>query len=148
MGTTGATGPEGPTGPTGVTGVTGPTGIGATGPTGVTGATGPSGVGSERLTLEEKTTDYTLLSSDGGKLIRTNSNITVPNGVFTEGDIITIYNDSAATITITQGTNTLLRLAGTIETGNRSLPLRSIASITCVNTIGDDEFILAGAGAF
>lgn len=87
---------------------------------------------------------YTLQGTDTGKHIKTTSGgITVPSGVFTAGQIVSIYNDSASTITITQGSGTTVRKAGTADTGNRTLELYGVASILCVDT---NTFVVTGVG--
>jgi len=51
----------------------------------------------------EKSTAYTLLANDVGRLIAitTSGSIVVPNGVFASGDVISVYNNTAANITMT-----------------------------------------------
>ena len=71
----------------------------------------------------------------------TNSNITVPTGVFSAGDAITIYNNSGSDITINQGGT--MYLAGTGTTGNRTLHQRGLATIVCVSS---NTFAISGAG--
>lgn len=79
------TGPTGETGPTGAVGaagaastVTGPAGaIGATGPTGPAGAastvTGPAGSFSDSQSINARTSSYTLVLADAGKLVTMNA---------------------------------------------------------------------------
>ena len=51
----------------------------------------------------DKSTAYTLLANDVGRLIAITSNgsIVVPNGVFASGDVVSVYNNTAANITMT-----------------------------------------------
>ena len=51
----------------------------------------------------EKSTSYTLLANDVGRLISitTSGSVIVPNGVFATGDVISVYNNTAANITMT-----------------------------------------------
>jgi len=55
--------------------------------------------------------------------------ITIPNAVFAAGDRFSVYNNSSASITITQGSGMTLRLAGTATTGNRTLAQRGFIEI-------------------
>lgn len=96
------------------------------------------------LVVNSQGTGYTLVASDHGKLIDiTTGGVTVPSGVFTAGQNITIYNDSASGQTITQGASVTLRLAGTATTGNRTLAQRGICTVVCV---ASNEFVISGTG--
>lgn len=64
-----------------------------------------------------------------GSAYATTGGITIPNSVFVAGDSFMIYNDSGASVTITQGAGVTLRLSGTATTGNRTLSSRGIASV-------------------
>ena len=75
-----------------------------------------------------------------GKCFATSSNVTI--NAATAGNLFSIYNDSAAAITLTQGTVTL-RLGGTTTTGSRTLAARGLATIW-YNAAG--EAIASGAG--
>ena len=76
-----------------------------------------------------KTSAYTLVASDAGKCISTNSGVTIPDAVFAAGDAVTIFNDSSSAITITQGSNFQLRKAGETSTGNVTLNNFGIATL-------------------
>jgi anti-sigma-K factor RskA len=90
------------------------------------------------------TTSYTLVVGDVGELINiTVGGVTVPSGVFSAGNSVTIYNNSASSQTITQGAGVTLRLAGVSTTGNRTLSQRGLASVLCV---ASNEFVISGAG--
>lgn len=92
----------------------------------------------------DKSGSYTLTANDIGELINiTTGGVTVPASVFSAGNSITIYNNSASNQTITQGAGVTLRLAGTSTTGNRTLALRGIATVMCV---GSNDFVISGAG--
>jgi hypothetical protein len=96
------------------------------------------------IPVDNKTSAYTLVSSDLGKTISiTTGGVTVPASVFSPGDAITIYNNSASNQTITQGASVTMYLAGTATTGNRTLAQRGIATALCVAT---NTFVISGAG--
>jgi len=64
-----------------------------------------------------------------GSRIRTAAGVTIPVDVFQQGDIIYLYNNSGASITLTADVGLTLRLAGTTTTGNRTLLARGLAQI-------------------
>ena len=86
---------------------------------------------------------YTLVAGDVGRHVSTTAGVTVNTSVFSVGDVVSIYNNSGSSITITQGTSVTLRLAGTATTGNRTLALRGLATLLCVAA---GEFVLSGSG--
>jgi hypothetical protein len=86
---------------------------------------------------------YTLVASDAGKHINASSTVTVPASVFNIGDAISVYNNTAGNITITQGASVTLRLVATATTGNRTLAQRGLATILCV---GSNDFVISGGG--
>jgi hypothetical protein len=69
--------------------------------------------------------------------------VTVPASVFSDGQAICIYNNSASNQTITQGSTATLYLAGSATTGNRTLSQRGVATILCV---ASNTFVISGAG--
>lgn len=104
--------------------------------------TGPQGPSD--IPQNSQTSAYTLVASDNGKHINiTTGGVTVPSGVFSAGNVVSVYNDSASSQTITQGSSVTLRLAGTATTGNRTLAQRGVSTILCV---GSNEFVISGAG--
>jgi len=88
----------------------------------------------------------TLDTSHAGNLIReqTNSaNITVPQNVFTPGDMITIFNASGGDNTITQGTGVTLYNTADAATGNRTLAAKGVCTLACT---ASNEFVISGSG--
>ena len=91
-----------------------------------------------------KVSAYILQKSDVGKYISISSGgVTAPSGIFSEGDVISIYNNSVSNQTITQGTSVTMYFSGTSTTGNRTLSQRGLSTILCVGT---NTFIIGGAG--
>lgn len=93
-----------------------------------------------------QTTSYTLVAGDAGKHVFTTSGVTIPSGVFSVGQAVSIYNNTTGNITITQGTNVTLRQAGASGTGNRTLAQRGLATVLCVSGAAGTEFVIGGAG--
>lgn len=82
-----------------------------------------------------KTSSYTLALGDVGKYVQvsTGGSITIPDAVFAEGDIISIFNNTSAAITITC-TITTAYIAGTdADKATVSLATRGIATILFIS---------------
>ncbi|CAB4144113.1 hypothetical protein UFOVP470_15 [uncultured Caudovirales phage] len=91
-----------------------------------------------------QTAAYVLLAADAGKHISiTTGGITVPPSVFAIGENITIYNNSASNQTITQGAGVTIRLAGTVNTGTRTILPYGLVTVMCVSA---NTFVATGAG--
>ena len=97
-----------------------------------------------KIPQNSQTSAYTLVAADAGKHVNiTTGGVTVPSGVFSIGDAVSIYNDSTANQTITQGSSVTLREAGTANTGDRTLKERGICTVLCV---ASNEFVVTGVG--
>lgn len=97
-----------------------------------------------KLPQNPQSSAYVLALTDIGRYISiTTGGVTVPSGIFSAGDAITIYNNSASAQVITQGASVTLRLAGTSATGNRTLDQRGLSTVLCV---APNEFIISGPG--
>jgi hypothetical protein len=91
-----------------------------------------------------QTSAYILVASDNGKHISiTTGGVTVPSGVFSIGDTVTIFNNSGSSQTITQGGSVTLRQVGTANTGNRTLAQYGLATVLCV---ASNTFVITGGG--
>jgi hypothetical protein len=88
-----------------------------------------------------KTSSYTLVGSDSGKMIKTSANVTIPSGIFSSGQTVTVYNNSSANITIIPVVGTTMYLVGTSTTGNRTLTQRGVATVICID---NNEFVITG----
>jgi hypothetical protein len=86
---------------------------------------------------------YTLVASDNGKHISiTTGGVTVPAGVFTAGKSVVIFNNSASSQTITQGTSVTMYLSGTATTGNRTLAQYGLCTVLCYAA---NSFVISGS---
>ena len=91
-----------------------------------------------------KTSSYTLTATDTGTHVSiTTGGVTIPPSVLSAGNLISIYNNSSSSQTITPGSGVTLRLAGTSVTGQRTLAQYGLVSVLCVTT---NEFVISGAG--
>jgi hypothetical protein len=102
-------------------------------------------IGNVRNTvINAKTASYALLATDNDKCISiTTGGVTVPASVLSAGNKVTIYNNSGSSQTITEGVGVTMRLAGTANTGNRTLAQYGVATVLCVAT---DNFVIIGNG--
>jgi len=125
---------------TGVTSLTAGTGMS------VSASTGGVTINATGATLNSQAGAYVLVASDAGKIVsNTTGGITVNNSVFSAGNIVTIYNNSASSQTITQGTGVTLQWAGqsASTTGNRTLGLYGIATIVFLSA---SSAVITGSG--
>jgi hypothetical protein len=97
------------------------------------------------IAQQTKSAPYTLVATDNGQCIITNSGVTVPATVFAAGNVVTVYNNSGSTITITQGSGLTLQFAGqsTSTTGNRTLALYGIATVLFLSA---SSAVITGVG--
>ena len=110
----------------------------------VSGVVSDSAGSLRNLPQVSKSSAYTLIASDTGKHVSISSGgVTVASGVFSIGDVVTIYNNSSSSQTITQGSSVTLRQAGTSNTGNRTLAEYGVATVLCV---ASNTFAISGAG--
>jgi hypothetical protein len=155
----GSSGIAGFTGSAGTNGFTGSVGSGFTGSAGSNGFTGSAGTAGSagftgsigftgsaaplNLPVVNRSSAYTLTAADVGDYVNiTTGGVTVPSGVFVSGDVVSIYNNSASSQTITT-TAVTCYLVGTATTGNRTLAQRGLATLLCVGT---NEFVISGGG--
>ena len=87
---------------------------------------------------------YTLVAADAGKHIYiTTGGVTVPTGLYANGDAVTIINHSGSDQTITQASGVTIYNSADGTTGNRTLAGRGMA--TLIRT-GNNEYYISGAG--
>lgn len=95
------------------------------------------------LPVINQTAGYGLSLADAGEVVSTSSTIYVPSNIFFAGNAVSVFNNSAASITVTQNASVTMYLAGTATTGNRTLAQRGIATVLCVAA---NTFVISGAG--
>jgi len=102
-------------------------------------------IGNVRSTIiNDQTSAYILVATDNDKCVSiTTGGVTVPSGVLSAGNKVTIYNNSGTSQTITEGSGATLRLAGTATTGNRTLAQYGLATVLCVSS---NNFVIVGNG--
>lgn len=98
------------------------------------------------LPLNSQTAAYIVAATDNGKVISiTTGGVTVNNSIMSAGMVVTVYNNSASSQTITQGTGVTLQWAGqgVSTTGNRTLGLYGMATILFLSA---SSAVITGAG--
>ena len=99
-----------------------------------------------RLGIQGASGGFSLAADMAGKLIRSTGNgstLTIPQNVFSAGDMISVFNVSTGDNTIAQGTGTTLYNTADGTTGNRTLGPKGVCTIVCTST---NEFIISGSG--
>jgi hypothetical protein len=125
--------------PVGVSSIVAGTGISVSG-------TGAVTINSTGYTLNAQTAAYILSAGDAGKSISiTVGGVTAPSSVFSPGNIVTIYNNSAINQSIIQGSGLTLQWAGqsTSTTGTRVLGMYGVATILYITA---NNAVITGAG--
>jgi len=122
----------------------------ANGGVGVAGAINAGGaisdlIGNVRsIPQNSQTGAYALAVTDNGKHISiTTGGVTVNSGIFSAGQVVVIFNNSASSQTITQGTSVTMYLGGAGTTGNRTLAGYGVATVMCV---ASNTFVITGSG--
>jgi hypothetical protein len=88
-------------------------------------------VGSRDIPFNTQASTYTLLVTDRGKVINEtgHANVTVPNAVFSQGNVVSVLNNSATAMTLVQGASMSMIQEGTGATGNRTIAGNGLATI-------------------
>lgn len=94
-----------------------------------------------RVQASSETTG-TLTSASANKTIQATGDITINNSVFSAGDLV-LYYAGASARSITAGTISTMRLAGTATTGTRSVAARGVAMLFFVSAT---EVVIGGPG--
>ena len=98
-----------------------------------------------RLGIQGASGSFVLAADHAGKLVRSTGNgstLTIPQNVFSAGDMISIFNVSTGDNTIAQGTGATLYNTADGATGNRTLAAKGVCTILCTST---NEFIISGS---
>jgi hypothetical protein len=99
---------------------------------------GTNGVGFRSIPSAgaEKTTSYTLATTDRAEFVQVGSggSITVPNSTFAAGDVVVIYNNHTAAITITLSTSNAYIAGTNTNKTSVSLATRGVCNILFVSS--------------
>ncbi len=83
-----------------------------------------------------KTSSYTLQTSDVGKYIEVGSggSITIPDSVFSAGDVVSIVNNTTGDITITCSITTAYKGGANTDEATITLATRGIATVLFISS--------------
>jgi hypothetical protein len=78
----------------------------------------------------DKTTSYTLATSDVGEFVGVGSggSVTIPNSTFSAGDIVSIFNNTTGNITITCSITTAYIAGANTDKDTMTLATRGVAT--------------------
>ena len=84
------------------------------------------------------TGSYQLVTTDVGKYIQVGSggSITVPNSTFSDGDLVSIYNNTTGNIAITLSTTSAYVAGTNTNLGTANLATRGVATILFFSSTG------------
>ena len=97
-----------------------------------------------RLGVAAHSTNYTLQTSDAGKLLRDSagSQFTIPpHPELAAGDMISIFNVSGSNMQVLQGSGVTLYNSADAATGTRTLAPKGMCTIVCT---ASNEFVISG----
>jgi len=98
------------------------------------------------LPVNSQTSAYIVAATDNGRTISiTTGGVTVNNSIMSSGMVVSIYNNSGSSQTITQGAGVTLQWAGqtSSSTGNRTLGLYGLATIVFLSA---SSAVITGSG--
>jgi len=87
------------------------------------------------IPVNTEASTYSLVAGDVGKVINAGGTVTVPASIFSAGDVITIFNNTAGSLTITCSAITTVYKAGTdADVGSVTIDTRGVATILFITT--------------
>ena len=96
----------------------------------VTGTVSDTNGNVRQVPLTTKTSSYTAVASDAGKVIYISTGgVTLNNSVFSQGDMLTIINNSGSDQTITRGSGLTLYFTADGTSASRTLAGRGMATV-------------------
>jgi hypothetical protein len=113
---------------------------GGTGAT--TAAAARTNLGTYSVPAVSTTGAYTLLATDVGQHVSIDANVTVPPSVFSVGDVVVIFNNTASSISVLRGAGVTMYWVGGVN-GDRALTARGLATLLCV---ASNVFVITGQG--
>jgi hypothetical protein len=83
-----------------------------------------------------KTSSYTLSTSDVGKYVQIGSGgaVTIPNGTFSEGDVVSVFNNTTGDRTITCSISTCYKGGTNSDVSSLTLATRGVATILFISS--------------
>lgn len=88
------------------------------------------------LNVPVSSTTSTIVPADVGKVVSLSAGITIPDSIFYAGDVVSLYNNTSGSLTITCSITTAY-IAGTdSDKATVSLATRGVATILFIGTAG------------
>jgi len=97
----------------------------------------------KRLIANTQSGTYTLVATDSGKYIWAAGTVTIPNNIFSRGDMVTIVNDTNGNLTLTNNLSVMYMSSDGTTAASRTLGAYGMATILFVS--GTAAYI-SGAG--
>ena len=87
------------------------------------------------LPVGTKTSSYSLVVGDVGKYVQVGSGgaITIPDATFAEGDVVSVFNNTAGSITITCSITTCYKAGEDADIASATLDTRGVATILFIS---------------
>jgi len=102
---------------------------------------GTNEVGFRGTPIEDPTGAHTLAATDNGKTITADGTQTIPNNVFSAGDVVTIYNATASNLTIDCSITTAYIAGTNTDKASVTLATKGLATILFISPT---ECVIAG----
>jgi hypothetical protein len=81
------------------------------------------------INVPVSSTTTTIATSDVGKVVSLSAGITIPNSTFSPGDVVSLYNNTASSLTITCSTTTAYVAGTNTSVGSVSLATRGVMTV-------------------
>ena len=87
------------------------------------------------LSGAEKTTSYSLATSDVGKFVQVGSggSVTIPDATFASGDVISIFNNTSGSVTITCSITTAYKAGTNTDQSSVTLQTRGVCTVLFIS---------------
>jgi hypothetical protein len=100
------------------------------------------------LNVPVSSTTTTMATSDVGKVISLSAGITIPDNTFSAGDVVSLYNNTSGSLTITCSITTAYIAGTNSDKASVSLATRGVATILFIGTAGtggtSNECVITG----
>jgi hypothetical protein len=81
------------------------------------------------INVPVSSTTTTIATTDVGKVVSLSAGITIPNSTFSPGDVVSLYNNTASSLTITCSTTTAYVAGTNTSVGSVSLATRGVMTV-------------------
>jgi len=85
------------------------------------------------LNIPVSSTTTTLVAADVGKVVSLSAGITIPSSVFAAGDVISLYNNTSGTLTITCSAITTKISGSNTTVTSATLAIRGVATVLFID---------------